>query len=442
MGGIRDRAAGLVNRGQAGWQARNYLADRWRSNRRADHEVPRPLGRTDRSVLERLLHENLIPFWHPRCIDDVRGGYHVGFDHRGQRVDLPVRGLVAQARVLWFYSRLVRSGASDFRGAADHGFDYLAARLWDVDDGGFFWTVDADTGDPDVSDKQLYGQAFALYAVSEYAAATGRQEATKLADATHEVLESQAHDGRFGGYREFFTADWSLPASSRRGHIHNAQPHVKTYDTHLHLLEALTAYRRLSPTPQVDGRLHELIHILTQAVYHPGRRSTASMFDRDWSVLPGRHPARVSYGHDLEAIWLIALAYDDLAVAVEPLLGMFEDRFDSALRYGYDSRRGGFWFEGQARTRAADRRKVWWAQAEALVAALDLYHRTGQVRFRDCFDGVLDWIVDHQADWEFGEWHADARLPHADKGGPMKTPYHSGRALLQCLELDDRLRAG
>ena len=47
-------------------------------------------------------------------------------------------------------------------------------------------------------------------------------------------------------------------------------------------------------------------------------------------------------------------------------------------------------------------------------------------------------IMKHQVDWEYGDWHARVSAtgkPSGDKAGVWKSPYHNGRAMLQCLRL-------
>ncbi len=75
--------------------------------------------------------------------------------------------------------------------------------------GGFYWEVDV-TGDKKLQrNKHLYGQAFALYALSEYYLATGKQEALDLAIQLFNVMEAKAHDKMYGGYLEWFNEDWT-----------------------------------------------------------------------------------------------------------------------------------------------------------------------------------------------------------------------------------------
>jgi mannobiose 2-epimerase len=67
-----------------------------------------------------------------------------------------------------------------------------------------------------------------------------------------------------------------------------------------------------------------------------------------------------------------------------------------------------------------------------------MYDLTREKVYFDCFLRTLDWIMKYQIDWKGGDWHAqvsEARKPSGDKAGAWKSPYHNGRAMLQCLEL-------
>jgi len=59
--------------------------------------------------------------------------------------------------------------------AAEHGYRFLKEKMWDTDNGAFYWEVDATGNEKLKPRKHLYSQSFALYAISEYFLATGRQ---------------------------------------------------------------------------------------------------------------------------------------------------------------------------------------------------------------------------------------------------------------------------
>jgi mannobiose 2-epimerase len=171
------------------------------------------------------------------------------------------------------------------------------------------------------------------------------------------------------------------------------------------------------------------------------RKTVGACTDRyreNWEPLHGPGDDRVSYGHDLENVWLLIHACEVVGIAPSVFLDFSRTVFDYCLRYGFDHENGGFYDSGPVNSRADRREKTWWVQAEALVAALEVYLLSGEPMYWDCFSRTLDWIVNHQADWKHGEWHERIRpdgKPSGVKAGPWKGPYHSGRAMLRCLQL-------
>ena len=72
------------------------------------------------------------------------------------------------------------------------------------------------------------------------------------------------------------------------------------------------------------------------------------------------------------------------------------------------------------------------------MSALYLHGVTLEPQYFTWFSRVLAWIVNCQVDWKNGEWHArvgESGKPSGDKAGAWKDPYHTGRAMIQCLEL-------
>jgi len=159
-----------------------------------------------KETLERILTENIIPFWYPQVIDLEDGGYRLNHDLRGKWKGRANKRIVTQARTVWFFSRLSKSGygASEHLEAARHGYEFLIDRMWDKVFGGFYWEVDSSGNTATKPDKHLYGQAFGLYALSEYAMASGDASAIARAKELFNILERYAHDTDNGGYREFF----------------------------------------------------------------------------------------------------------------------------------------------------------------------------------------------------------------------------------------------
>ncbi len=389
----------------------------------------------DATRLERLLCDTLLRFWNS-AIRDERGGYRLNHDRFCVWQGPAPKALVTQARTLWFFSRLCSSqfGTPEHERCAHHGFEFLTARMLDHAHGGFFWEVD-DTGTQVTKPaKHLYAQAFALYALSEYAAAFDDERARALANDLFALIDSKARDAEYGGYVECFSRDWQSPAAS--GYL-GADPPLKLLNTHLHLLEAMTRYYEDSGNPAARERVIELIVILTNAVVRMENSSCTDVHRRDWSPVLDGSAAQVSYGHDLELGWMLLKACKAVEMPQYPLHNLVRSITDSALAFGFDRKHGGFYHTGPLGKPARDRSKVWWVQAEALLALASLWRLTSEERYRAAFSRTLDWIWKRQADWEYGEWFARIERGRAmhQKAGAWKGPYHQGRALLECLAL-------
>jgi mannose/cellobiose epimerase-like protein (N-acyl-D-glucosamine 2-epimerase family) len=391
-------------------------------------------------ALERNLHENIIRFWYPRCIDRRHGGYLVAFDPSGQPRTGATKMIVTQARMLWLSSRLLREGHQPalMREAADHGFAFLVERMWDPRHGGFFWEVDESGRTVTKPNKHLYGQAFGLYALAEYARAARRPDARRYADRLFQLLEDKAHDGTYGGYVEFFAPDWSAPPPEAQSYLGAPERELKLMNTHLHLMEALTTYFYVKPAPLVRERLTELVTIQSSAVVRKTVAASTDQHRRDWRPRLTPDAARASYGHDLENIWLLVEAQEALGRSPYALLDLFRELFLYAQVHGYDDAQGGFFYTGPLGRPADDRRKEWWVQAEALVSALTMHRLTREAQYADAFERTWRWVNERQTDWAHGEWHqtilADGTI-RGDKGHVWKAGYHNGRAMLECLRL-------
>lgn len=216
----------------------------------------------------------------------------------------------------------------------------------------------------------------------------------------------------------------------------------KLMNTHLHLMEAMTTFYRASRLPLARERLLELMTIESNTVVRKDLAACTDQYKRDWTPVLEGNGARVSYGHDLENIWLLADAAAAAGVPVAPLLDLFRTNFAYSKQYGWDEKDGGFWYWGSFRQPASGRSKSWWVQAEVLVSALTMYKLTGEPQYRDIFLKTWEFVNKHQIDWKNGEWwpEVDASLrARGDKGGLWKAAYHNGRAMIECLALIQEL---
>ena len=394
-------------------------------------------------ALRRNLDEAVVRFWYPRVVDRAHGGYRVAFEADGKPSADGSKMIVTQARMLWLFARLARAGhqAPEMREAAAHGYRFLVDRMRDRRHGGYVWEVD-ETGtrvtDPT---KVIYGQAFALYALSEYARLTN--DAGVLARATElfELVDGRARDATYGGYFEVFEADWSPPPPAKASPIGGA-PGAKLMNTHLHLLEAFAEYYRASRSPLARERLFELVAIEGSTVVRKALTACTDEYRRDWTPVLDGTAARVSYGHDIENVWLLADAVETLGQSNALWLDLYRRLFDYSYRYGYDREQGGFLNRGAFNAPADQREKIWWVQAEGLMGALTMYRLTREPEYARVFEQTLQWVNEKQTDWAAGEWFAEV-LPDGStrgvKGDRWKEGYHNGRALIESIRIIESL---
>ena len=209
-------------------------------------------------------------------------------------------------------------------------------------------------------------------------------------------------------------------------------------NTHLHLMEALTALYRADPSPRVAMRLSELITIQSNTVVRKAIGACTDQYAADWTPKLDGDAARASYGHDLENIWLLVDALEALGQPVAPLRDLFTQLFAYSLANGYDAANGGFYDSGPLGQPADRRDKMWWVQAEALVSALTMYRLTGDPQYAQVFLKTWEFTDTKQTDWTTGEWHptvtADGRGT-GEKANRWKAGYHNGRAMLEALRI-------
>ena len=388
---------------------------------------------------EKILTENIASFWYSKSLDRRNGGYTINFGPDGELKGAGTKMIVSQARTVWLFSRLARAGynGDEYIEAADLGYRFLKEKMWDSKNGGFYWEVDA-TGDKKLKTrKHLYGQAFTLYAMSEFYLATGRKDALDFSVRLFNLLEAKAYDKTYGGYVEFFNEDWTPIAAGESSYM-GAEPNHKLMNTHLHLLEAMTTFYRASKLPLARERLLELINIESNTVVRKNIGACTDKYDRDWTPRLEGDYASVSYGHDIENVWLLMDACDAAGVSNYPFVDLYRTLFDYSLKYGYDEVNGGFYDSG-AFNRPADKRgKVWWVQTEAIVSALYMNRMTHDAEYLTVFKETSDYIEKYMVDWHSGEWHGEITpdgTARGDKANAWKAGYHNGRSMIECLQI-------
>lgn len=446
-----------------------------------------------RGDLLRELQGSILPYWMTHVPDQRSGGFHGRIDADNRvHPDAP-RGGILNARILWTFSAAHRVlGDPAYLAMADRAYAYFIEHFIDPEHAGVYWTVNAD-GEPLDTKKHTYTQAFAIYALSEYvrarraaaervngtsastdvngsaSAGVGRnghtqngagpvaEPALEQAVRLFRVLQDHAIDRSHGGYLEAFDRAWS-PLDDVRLSPGDARA-AKSFNTHLHLLEAFTNLLRVWPDPELARQIRSLVELHLQTIYDARTHHFHPFFDADWTV----RATPYSFGHDIEAAWLMAdaarLLQDSgacapgsaaersaLRAAVDALV---VDVADVTVTEGVDAVHHGLFYLGQGmpgrngsgpRHRLVDSDKHWWVQAEALVGLLYAHRLAPKRAYGEAATGIWRFIQEKFKVPGLGEWRfrVDREgVPYAqeDLVSVWKCPYHNSRAALQYIEL-------
>jgi len=387
--------------------------------------------------VETHLLEHLAPFWTGPALDPVCGGWHAWLTNELQPDRTKPQGLIVNCRILWAFSALSRAFPNpEFRALAERAFDLVMKRFWDTEYGGAFWRLDNDWRLLDDA-KKTYGQAFYLYALSEYHLAFGNEAAINRARELWQILETQARDSANEGYWEVRRRDWGEAVDGRLSD--KDMDEKKSMNNHLHVLEAYTNLYRIWPNPSVATALRRLIEIFLRRIIAAGPKAHFHhFFSEQWQV---RSDSR-TYGHDIEGSWLLVEAAQALGQAeLEKDVCSVAMRIADSVYCEGLAPDGALHYEGRA-GRVIDAGKECWPQAEALVGFVNAWELSGEIRYFRAAERVWDFIENHLADRRYGEWFwrispdgsHDQTLP---KVSEWKGPYHGVRA---CLETLRRLR--
>ena len=130
--------------------------------------------------IRRELTENIIPFW-KSLRDNEYGGYYGYLDYDLKLDKKAVKGCILNNRITWFFSNAYMAlGDESLLDEARHGYEFLRDKCIDKVNGGVYWSMTYD-GKPEDTTKHTYNQAFCIYALSSYYAASGDTEALDLA---------------------------------------------------------------------------------------------------------------------------------------------------------------------------------------------------------------------------------------------------------------------
>jgi cellobiose epimerase len=380
--------------------------------------------------------ERILAFWAENTLDHRHGGFVGQIDGAGNAIPEAPKGSILNARILWTFSAAYRhTHKKEHLEIATRAFDYLQTHFLDSAHGGVFWMMDAQ-GHPLNTRKQIYAQAFALYGFSEYYRATQHPAALERSKELFTWIEAHSFDPEHGGYLEAFSREGHLLEDLRLSPKDRNDP--KTMNTHLHVLEAYANLYRVWPDQLLGQRMFGLLEVFLQHIINSATGHLNLFFTQNWTST-----ARlVSYGHDIEASWLLQEAAEvlgDQALITqvkEAALTLAQVTAEVLLSDG------SLYHELNVDQNHYDTHREWWVSAEAMVGFFNAYGLTQKEEFLlqswNSWQFAQAHLLDHKnGEWFWGVHHDYTLMAHEDKVGFWKCPYHNARA---CLEIIHRCR--
>lgn len=375
---------------------------------------------------------NILNYWKKYAPDKDRGGFYGFVDSKNVQDGKAPRAIVINSRILWTFSAAHQLFPdAEYIAIAKRAFDYITKYFIDGKYGGVYWSVKSD-GSALQTKKQLYGHAFAIYGLAEYYKVSKDDTALRMAIDIFSKVTRHSYDKTDGGYVEAFERDWSGTSD----YILSKAPLNKSMNTHLHLLESFTNLYRVWKDELSKFHLRHSIEVMLNHIIDPETNSMTLFFNNKWQ----RKATTVSYGHDIEASWLLHEAAGVLGdeVLIDKCRPAAVQMANAAVKGIADD--GSLYYELDTATDQLNKNKHWWPQAEAMVGFFNAYQLTGKVHFLDKTERAWEFIKKHMIDQQNGEWYGtldeNNRVTAADKITFWKCPYHNGRA---CMELWRRL---
>lgn len=394
------------------------------------------------SQLKKELTGNILPYWMERmCGGD--NGFYGRIDGNDQIDPSAPVGNIMTARILWTFASAYRIlGKQEYLEMALKAKNLLISKFYDPEFGGTYWSLNPD-GTPLDTKKQIYAIAFTIYGMAELNRAAGDGQALEYAIKLFHSIEDHSYDESLGGYFEAFTRSWDIIEDMRLSDKDANES--KTMNTHLHVLDAYTCLYRVWKNPLLEARLKGLIGVFEKHILGPDGHLRL-FFDDSWNC--GYNT--VSYGHDIEASWLLheaalVLGDPEVLARIEALV----PHIVAAASEGF-SAEGGMVYEKTGAGSGADPEdpeaaweidgdRHWWVQAETVVGYFNLWNRFGMQEALEnalmCWEFIKASLIDR----ENGEWFWSLREDGSvnredDKAGFWKCPYHNGRMCMEIIE--------
>lgn len=209
-------------------------------------------------------------------------------------------------------------------------------------------------------------------------------------------------------------------------------------NTILHIMEAYTELFEVTKNENVKNSLIKVLDTFEKHIFNKELRRLEVFFDDKYNSILDLH----SYGHDIEASWLLDLAKNTLNIdEIKQKISIITDTLaDRIYNIAYD----GHSVLNECENGVDNVHRVWWIQAESIVGFINAYEKNpSEKRYLEAAKSIWEYIKEFLIDKRPGSewfWEVDENgkpYPERPIVEPWKCPYHNGR---MCLEVIKRLK--
>lgn len=368
------------------------------------------------------LIENIIPFWEKYSLDRENGGYFTCLDRTGKVFDTD-KFIWLQNRQVWqfsvLYNRLEKR--PEWLTIAKYGADFLTRYGRDAQ-GNWYFSLNR-YGNPLTQPYNIFSDCFAAMAFSQYALASGDEQAKSIALQAYEnVLRRQSNPK--GQYEKSYPGTRPL----------------KSLAVPMILANLTLEMEWLLPPEKLEQVLGETVQEVMTDFLDPELGLMREAVNPNGEFVDSFEGRLLNPGHGIEAMWFMM----DIAQRSgdRQLLDKAINTVLKTLNYAWDEKYGGIFYfldsQGHPPQQLEWDQKLWWVHLETLVALAKAYKFTGN---KDCWQWFLkvhDYTWKHFADPEHGEWfgylNRQGEVLLNLKAGKWKGCFHVPRALWLCGE--------
>lgn len=377
-----------------------------------------------------------IDFWLKNGMDPVNGGVYTCLDRKGE-VYSTDKSVWMQGRCGWMFAHLchVYGVKEEWLAASKSCIDFLEAHCRNSEAANrLYFTVTAE-GEPLRQRRYYFSEAFYALANAEYYGVTGEQVHLERARWAYDLYWDLSHGAP--------DPAGLGPKSTRTG---------RSFGLPMIILNVTGTMLRVDPERRAlyEERAQACVDEIFQYHVHPELKCVLENVAEDGSARLFYTEGRtVNPGHDIEGVWFL-LEHARRTGDAE-LVQKAAQIFDWAIEAGWDREYGGLLYFidclGKPPEAYEHDMKLWWPHNEIMIASLMLYRDTGDEKYFQWFETVMDYVKQHFADPEYGEWYGYLRrdgrptMP-STKGSTFKGPFHLPRALIQCDQMLGQLLRG